>query len=110
MVGNADKSMLAAIRAMVGQLNDEKTRAALESVLRGEQPAAAAAPIRQEVLTGDEVAAMLHIGRRMVSNLAKSGAIRRVKAPKRKRAFGFSRASVEQFIAGREAGQGEGVV
>jgi excisionase family DNA binding protein len=98
-----DKSMLAAIRAMVGQLDEGKMRDTLEAVLRGDKPKQEEDKIRQEVVSGEEAARMLNCTRRTVQGLAKRGTIRRAVFPGRVRGFGYTRASVEALVAGGAA-------
>ena len=87
---SADKAMLAAIRAMVGQLADEQARSRILAAIDGEgQPDA----IRKEVLTPRETATVLGVTTRKVRMLAKAGKLATVKWGER--AFGYSRVSVE---------------
>lgn len=93
--GNSDKAMLAAIRAMVGQLEDGAMRRALEDALDGRTAEARAEqPVRKLVVSGNEAAMMLGVTRRTVQLWAKKGLIRRAKWNGNKRGFGYALDSV----------------
>lgn len=101
MLTNADKSMIAAIHAMTAQIQDNKTRSALEGALRGESPKPKAEDtIRQEILSGRDAAKMLACTKRTVQMMAKRGAIQRVVFPGNRRGFGYTRASIEALVGG----------
>lgn len=72
----------------------------LEAVLNGEEPQQPDA-IRQQVVSGDEAARILNLTRRSVQLLARAGNISKAFLPGRKRAFGYTRSSVELLAAGR---------
>lgn len=100
-MGN-DKAMLAAIRAMVGQLADEPTRNRILAAIDGEgQPD----EIRKEVLTPRETATVLGITTRRVRGLAAAGKLAKVQWGER--AFGYSRESVEALAKPRKQNQGK---
>ncbi len=101
-MSQADKAMLAALRAMAEQLTDETTRDALVAVLDGNELPKPDA-LRQEVLSGAEAARVLGVTSRTVQALAKAGAIARAVLPGRVRGFGYMRASVEALARGRTA-------
>ena len=104
-MSNADKSMIAAVRAMVGQIGDERTRDALKAALDGESvPRRVDVQLRKEVLSAADVAVMLNCTRRTVGNLCKQGLIRKVHLPGRRRSLGYRRDSVEAFIQGERVG------
>lgn len=95
-----DTAVVAAIGALMGQLSAGPIRDRLEAALRGEaakQPDA----IRQETLSGEEVARVLNCTRRTVVSLAQQGILARVKFPGRQRGAGYSRASVESILASK---------
>lgn len=90
--------MLAAIRAMVAQLAEGRTRDALEAVLDGRKPPRAdAGEVRKMVVSGNEAAMMLGVARRTVQVWAKMGRIRRVKCKGSGKGFGYERESVERL-------------
>ena len=93
--------MLQALRAMAGQIQDEKTRAAIEAALDGEKPRQPDI-IKQQVVSGDEAAQILGLTRRSVQLLARAGTIAKAFLPGRRRAFGYVRESVEALAAGRQ--------
>lgn len=99
---NSNAAMLAAIRAMVGQLAEGKKRDALVAVLDGNEPPKPDT-LRQEVLSGAEAARVLGVTPRTVQMLAKSGTIQRAVLPGRVRGFGYTRASVEAVARGGAA-------
>lgn len=98
---NNNTAVLGAISALIGQLENGKTRAALEAVLRGEE--LTPGPLRQEVLSGAEAARLLGVTPRTVQALAASGAIARAVLPGRVRGFGYVRSSVERLAKGGAA-------
>ena len=105
-MSNADKSMVAAVRAMVGQIGDEKVREALRAALDGESvPRKVDTVLRKEVLSAADVATMLNCTRRTVGTLCRQGLIRKV-APGRRRSLGYRRDSVEAFIRGERPALG----
>lgn len=92
-----DAAVVAAIGALLGQMSAGPVRDRLESAMRGEtakQPDA----LRQETLSGEEVARVLNCTRRTVVSLAREGVLARVKFPGRQRGAGYSRASVEKLL------------
>ncbi len=102
-VAEHDKGLVASMFAIASQLHNERMRAAVLAALRGEEARMEAAPLRQEVLTGREAAEMLGKSRRTVQILAKKGVIAKVKVPKGKVAFGYTRASIEALVRGATA-------
>lgn len=60
--------------------------------------------IRREVLTAAEAGKVLGLCPRTIWSLAKQGHLVRATLPGRKRAFGYSRASVEKLAAMRGGG------
>lgn len=102
MLGKSDKSIIAALLALAGQVADEKLQTRLKAVIRGEEakPAPVEDAIRQKIVTGNEAARILNCTRRTVVTLANSGAIRRASFPGRTKAFGYDRDSVEALVAG----------
>ena len=106
-MSNADKSMVAAVRAMVGQIGDEKVREALRAALDGESvPRKVDTVLRKEVLSAADVATMLNCTRRTVGTLCRQGLIRKVALPGRRRSLGYRRDSVEAFIRGERPALG----
>ena len=100
-MANNQKSMLAAIAALVGQLNAGPVREELEAALRG-GPRHKAKPdeIRQEIVSGREAAVILNCTKRSVGNFAREGLIVPLRLPGRHRAVGYTRQSVERLAAG----------
>ncbi len=60
--------------------------------------------IRREVLTAAEAGKVLGLSPRTIWSLAKQGHLVRAMLPGRKRAFGYSRASVEKLAAVKSGG------
>jgi hypothetical protein len=89
--------MLAAVAAMVSQIQNNSIRERLERALRGEE-AGAADELRQEVVSGLEAAKVLGCTVRTVQILAKRGSIQRIVLPGRLRGCGYSRKSVEALV------------
>lgn len=111
MMSNADRALIVAIWSMVGQIGDAKTKTRLEAALRDEPmppPAPAPDTIKRMVLSGAEAAHVLGVTRRTVITLCNQGLLQRVVFPTRKRGFGYSRASVEALVAGRQGATGQG--
>ncbi len=69
---------------------------AVESVLSSRTQSA--------VISAAETARLLNVSRRTVAALAAEGRLTRAFLPGRKRPYGFTRASVEALLAGREGG------
>lgn len=101
-ISNKDEALVAAVGAMLGQLDNDKIRERLERALKGE-----AEPrrdeLRQEVVTGSEAARVLNCSVRHVQHLAARGAIKRVVEPGSSRGRGYVRRSVEALAQGGAA-------
>ncbi len=95
---NNNTAVLGAISALVGQLENGRTRTVLEAALHGEDTTPG--PLRQEVLSGAEAARVLGVTTRTVQALAASGSIARAVLPGRVRGFGYVRSSVERLAKG----------
>lgn len=99
MLSSADRSMLTAMAAMAGQLQDARTRNAIAAVLNGSEPNKQDV-IRQRVVSGKEAARILNLTKRSVQLLARAGTIKRAVLPGRSRGFGYLRDSVEELATG----------